>query len=193
MTKKRLTLPEAGELREALQAGGLSRRRSTRLLYEKYQDFIYAGIKRYRLSFEEAQDAYSDAIIGVCRQVEAGRFEGKSKLSTYLFQAFSNRCVDRTRKISSHVIEEDIEQYPEIPERALSVIKKLEITEDVNRLQEIMGQLGERCRQILMDAEYHGYTMAEIAEKMGFNNAATASNIKYRCMSRLRKILNKKS
>ncbi len=191
MAKKNPKQYTEQEILTGLQQETGSRQLFIRILYEQNMDFIYSGIKRFRLSFEDAQDAYSDALIGVCRQIEQGNFRGESKLSTYLFQSFSNRCVDRTRKSSSHIIEEELEQYTHLPEKALSIIKQLEIHDEVRTVRHLMGQLGEKCKQILMDSEYYGYSMEEIAERMGFNKASTASNIKYRCMKRLRDLLAK--
>lgn len=192
MAKKNKNNFSDQEIIKGLQQEGLDNRRFTQLFYEQFMDFIYSGIKRHGLSFEDAQDAYSDAIIGVCRQINKGAFRGESKLSTYLFQSFSNRCVDRTRKSSSHIIEEDLEQYTHLPEKARNILNLLELKEDVNRVKALMAQLGEKCRRILMESEYYGYSMEEIAERMGFNKAATASNIKYRCMKRLKDLLAKK-
>lgn len=189
MAKKNSSKYSEQEILEGLGKEGLEKRRYTRIFYEQYMNFIYTGIKRYGLSFEDAQDAYSDAVIGVCRHIQKGNFRRESKLSTYLFQSFSNRCVDRTRKSSSHVIEESLEQFTHLPEKAKGILKLLELEDDVKRAHAILDQLGEKCKQILMDSEYYGYPMEEVAERMGFNKAATAYNIKYRCMKRLRKLL----
>ncbi len=192
MAKKNKKAYPDQQILDGLLADGLSERRYTQLFYEQYMDFIYSGIKRHGLSFEDAQDAYSDAVIGTCRQIRQGRFRGESKLSTYLFQAFSNRCVDRIRKNSSHVIEEEVEQYQHLPDKARNILKQLELQEELSEVKRLMDQLGEKCRRILIEAEYYGYTMEEIAERMGFNKGATASNIKYRCMKRLRDLLSEK-
>ena len=193
MAKKNQKKFSDEEILEGLRQEGLGERRFTQIFYEQYMDFIYSGIKRHGLSFEESQDAYSDAVIGVCKHIRQGNFRGESKLSTYLFQSFSNRSVDRIRKKSSHIIAEEIEQYAHIPDKARNILKQLELQDDLSEVKKLMDQLGEKCRRLLIEAEYYGYSMDEIAERMGFNKASTASNIKYRCMKRLRDLLAQKN
>ena len=52
-----------------------------------------------------------------------------------------------------------------------------------------MNDLGEPCKTIITDFFYGGLTMEEIAEKMGYTNAANAKNQKYKCFKRFKKLV----
>ena len=51
-----------------------------------------------------------------------------------------------------------------------------------------LEKLGEPGRTILELYYYHGKSMEEIAELLHYKNSATAKNIKYKCLLRLKKI-----
>lgn len=177
------------EIINGLQAGGASRERYARILYQTYIKFIFAGVKRYKISEELAQDAYADAVVKVCAHIEQDKFRQDSKLSSYLFQAFSNRCVDKLRSTTSYVFEEDITAFYDLPTRGQGILQQLSISDDLAKLEQLMDTLGKNCKRLLIDTEYYGYSLKEVAEKLGFNKAATAANMKYRCLKQLRELL----
>jgi RNA polymerase sigma factor (sigma-70 family) len=190
MAKKSSKSFSEAEILQALQSGeGVKRQQFSGILYEKHFEYIYTGVKRYNISFETAHDAYGDAIIKVCRKVQRGEFRGESKLSSYLFRAFSNRCVDKIRRSASNLITDDIEEHYDLPDKALTIMQELELQEQWEEVSKHLDELGERCRHLLIDTEYYGYSLQEVADRRGISNAATAGNLKYRCLKRLRKLL----
>ena len=41
---------------------------------------------------------YHDTVIAIINNIASGKFEGRSSLKTYIYQIFSNKCVDLLRK-----------------------------------------------------------------------------------------------
>jgi len=60
--------------------------------------------------------------------------------------------------------------------------------QNLNRMQESIGQLGEPCKTLLTDFYMARLGMDEIADKFGYTNADNAKNQKYKCLQRLKKI-----
>ena len=83
---------------QALQQGGYERERMEYQFYDAYSHYLIKAQRKYRLSEEDAVQAYGDAVISVIHQVIDGSFRGQSKLSTYLYQVFQYKCVDLIRK-----------------------------------------------------------------------------------------------
>lgn len=185
-------LPTDAEIIEGIRSGGIRRQKLATQIYQQYMGYVYKGQKRYKLSLEDARDAYADAVTGVCRHIREGRFRGESKLSTYLFKSFSNRCVDKIRRLTSNSNVEWDELVPTMPDKAKTMIQELVIREDTERLLSLMDELGDNCKKILIDSEYYGFNMEEIAERIGFKNAASVSSMKYRCLNKLKKLLGKR-
>ncbi len=192
LKKLKKNIPEA-ELIQGIKEEGALRQHYSGLLYEQYFDFIYAGVKRYSLSFDQAHDAFSDAIIKVCRQIQKGALDGDSKLSAYLYRAFCNRCVDNIRKNASSIMQEDIADHYELPSPVRSILEEMEQQEKWNKLQIAMDELGEKCKRLLLEIDYYGYSQEEVAQRMGYNKASTVANMKYRCLKRLKEILHLKT
>ena len=170
-------------------AGGIKQERAIRQLYEKYFHLTIAGRKKYhQLSEDDLITAYNSAIISIRRHVLNQTFRGESTLWTYLNKIFFNKCIDIIRKVSSN--REDTQtEIPDREDTSRSVIRQVTIKEDFNQMMNRLDQLGEPCKQIIMDSEYHGYNSEEIAERVGFGNAKSVNSKKYTCLQKLRKML----
>ena len=86
------------QLIAGLQSVGFERKKAEDNLYLTYNYFINEGCKKYRLTEDDSFSAYSDAVFSVITAITGNRFEGRSSIKTYLFQIFSNKCVDLVRK-----------------------------------------------------------------------------------------------
>ena len=62
-----------------------------------------------------------------------------------------------------------------------------DIFENVNRAIET---LGDPCKQLLECYYYKNLSWAAIASKLGYANAASARNQKYKCLERIRSKVN---
>ncbi|MEL7534710.1 MAG: sigma-70 family RNA polymerase sigma factor, partial [Bacteroidota bacterium] len=178
------------EIMAGLQAEGNEGQRVTNYLFDKYRGLVYKGMNKYRLSEEDALDVYSDAIIAVGLQVRNGKFRGESKLSTYLFKIYYNRCINKVRDLKAKQLDL-VEEMPDYPQAGQSILQAMITQEEVDKLISFLDQLGERCREIILMREYYGYTMDEIAEKIGFKTARSVSAMKARCRAQLKEVIAK--
>ncbi len=174
------------EVLKACKAGGASRERAISYLYKQYMGFVYDAQKKFhQLSLDDLRDAYGEAVVGLSRQIDNEVLRGESSLSTYLFRSFSNRCVDKLRRNASNKADW-VSQIPKLPDLARNMLEEMVLTEKFQALAPYLKKIGEKCRQILLDAEYYGYSLEEIAVRTGSKNAGTVSSLKHRCMKRLR-------
>lgn len=174
------------EILEACSAGGARREKALSFLYKKYMGYVYDAQKKYhQLSQEELRDAYSEAVVGLSRQIDNEALRGESSLGTYLFRSFSNRCVDKIRRQASNKADW-VSHIPNLPDRARNMLQDMVLAEKFQAIAPFLKKIGEKCRQILLDAEYYGYSLEEIAVRTGSKNTATVSSLKHRCMKRLR-------
>lgn len=167
-----------------IQSGGIPKEKALKTLYQSHLGYIYKGKSRYHLSDEAARDAYQDAIIGLMRQIEGNKFRGDSKLSTYLYKIFSNKCVDQLKKKQTYLGEELEDSLPNLPEASHHFLKTFLAREEWLHLQDFLNQLGENCKQILIMAA-KGFKDEEIAESQGLKNAKTVKATRHRCRKKL--------
>jgi RNA polymerase sigma factor (sigma-70 family) len=178
------------ELMAGIQAGGTQRRLYENKLYEKYAYRIADGTRKHRLSEDECASAYSDAILTVIENVASGRFEGRSELATYLYQIFTNKCVDAIRKkttnrSSVHDALSLDDSLLQLPDAARSAVQNLIAQSDVERLHRHLQALGDKCRAMILSWG-EGYSDDEIAQTLGYNSAAVAKTSRLRCLEKLR-------
>lgn len=174
---------------EGILLGGAKQEKAIKRLYEQYFHLIYNGRKKYhQLSDDDLLTAYNAAIISIRRHVLNQTFRGDSSLWTYLNKIFYNKCIDIIRKVSSNR-EDAYESLPDQEDEHGTVLTQMTVNEEFEQLVAQLGQLGEPCKQIIMDSEYLGYNSEEIAQRVGFSNARSVNSKKYSCLQRLRKLL----
>lgn len=168
-----------------IQAGGTERDQCIQHIFDQYAGFIVKLKQEKRLTIEEAKDVYVDSVVALADKVGAGKFKGQSKLSTYLYRIFSNKCIDLIRKKASRQAEMTYE-YPEMKDGEQNALELLAVGDQVLQLKDALNKLGDRCQQILMDWAYYGYNMSEIADRAGLKDSHSAYSQKYKCLKKLR-------
>ena len=174
---------------EGIQAGGAKQELAIKRLYEQYFHLVYNGRKKYhQLSDDDLLTAYNSAIVSLRRHILNQSFRGDASLWTYLNKIFYNKCIDIIRKVSSNKVDA-YENLPDREDEQGTVLSRMTVNEEFDQLVAQLTQLGEPCKQIIMDSEYHGYNSEEIAQRVGFSNARSVNSKKYSCLQRLRKLI----
>lgn len=163
-----------------------------RQLYRQYWGYTIKGQRQYRISEEEAIEAYEDALIGLTRQLHKADFQLQASIGGYLYRAFCNRCVDRVRKNSSMTME-SIDEMHFLSAKARNHLQALLEKEEVGQLISLMDKIGQKCKRLLLEAEYYGYSIDELVQRLGFKDANSLASQKHRCMKKLRELIRKKN
>ncbi len=173
-----------------LQQAGAERRKYENELYLTYNYFIREGCSKYNLTEDESFSAYSDAVLSVINNVSSGRFEGRSSIKTYLFQIFSNKCVDLVRKNTTNKssVNQGLgisEMIMQLPDAARNAVEKMMQKYQLGVLNAKLKEIGDKCREMLLMFE-EGFTDREIAEHMQYQTAAVVKTTRLRCLDKLR-------
>jgi RNA polymerase sigma factor (sigma-70 family) len=163
-------------------------------LYHQYKYFIEEGRRKYNLLYDESFSAYSDAVLSVIHNVVNRSFNNVSSLKTYLFQIFSNKCIDLIRKkttnkqkVHQSALEPDLLSH--LPDATKNVIEKLIDAQKIDQIKQYLEVIGEKCKEVLLLFE-DGYTDREIAEQLSYNNAAVVKTTRLRCLEKIKKLFN---
>lgn len=138
-----------------------------------YRDY-HPRIKRYLarlIDFDEAEDVAQDVFLKVSRSLEG--FRGESSIGTWIYRIATNAAMDRVRSPAYRARFGAVlpDESCEAGEDAVPVVEELTSAEDraIRRemsgcVQNLLAQLPESYRVVLVLSETEGMKNAEIAE-----------------------------
>ncbi|HLA54056.1 MAG TPA: sigma-70 family RNA polymerase sigma factor [Flavitalea sp.] len=178
------------EIIEGLVSGGPQRPVFENELYSKYNYFINEGCRKYNISSDDSFSAYSDAVLSVIHNVLDNSFASRSSLKTYLYKIFNNKCIDFIRKKTTikervNVSAVETDMLGQLPDNAKIIIEKLIDKQKMIAVKQFLGEIGEKCRQILLLFQ-DGYSDKEIAEQLAYNSPSVAKVTRLRCLEKIR-------
>ena len=143
-----------------------------------------------QVSESDIEEIYNDSILALYNNVKNGTLtELTCSLQTYINRIGDNKTKDLLRK--RHLVQESLTDY----EAKVSCKRADEIwtsgTDDVeserkNCVYSLIERLAEPCKKILFGYYYDHFTMATIAESLGFASADVAKTQKHRCMNKFK-------
>ena len=101
-----------------------------KILYNQYAYFIDEGCRKQNINYDESFSAYSDAVLSAIHNIINNHFDGRSSIKTYLYQIFSNKCIDLVRKSTTnkHQVHKTMpvpEMMNQLPDNAKTSIERL--------------------------------------------------------------------
>lgn len=171
---------------------GILQRTTENKLYEQFFYLIKDATFKHKLSEDEAASLYTDTILAFIENVKNNRFAGKSALKTYLYQIFSNKCVDfirrtATNKMSIHETNPMQDWVLAMPDDTKNALQELISEHEINVLKDKVKLLGEKCQQMLM-AWGEGFPDSKIAHELGYQTANVAKVSRLRCLDKLKEL-----
>ena len=132
-----------------------------RQLYDAYEKRVFFFIKRRLDDPHESADVFHEVMMDVWRQ--AGKFQGRSKVSTWILGIAHNKSVDLLRK--RHRRDWD-ELDEEAPDDAPTAADLLATAGDAAIVRRCVDGLKPAAREVIALAFFEGLKYREIAETM---------------------------
>lgn len=164
------------------------------VLYEAYRSEFLHWIRRFaHCDQDEAKEYYQAAVLIVYENVHQGTMDNlKSSLKTYLFGIGKNLAwqsyrqdIRKQKAGAAFYLENYItEQSPELAQWQ---------DHQLDLVRECFQLLGDPCRTLLDLHYFQRKSMEEISSQLAYKNADTAKNQKYKCMERLRRMVEERT
>jgi len=167
-------------------------RRNDELSLNTFYRKNYAKVERYILNnngnSDESKDIYQEAFIAVWRNIQLNRFQphDETSLDGYLYRVAKNKWIDQLRASKRVQVVPLTEDVNDVAADTAAVNEEQDYFLD--RIKENLKLLGDNCRDVLERFYYKKESMRSISEAMKWTEA-TARNNKYRCIQRLRYLL----
>jgi RNA polymerase sigma-70 factor, ECF subfamily len=138
-------------------------KRALQTLYGRHNVRVYRFALRFLNDDALAEDMVSEVFLDVWRQAE--RFEGRSKVSTWLLAMARNKALSVLRRRSTEELDEEVAEFIEDPSDNPEI--SMQKRQQASMLQECLTQLSPAHREIVDLVYYHGKTIEEVVEIIG--------------------------
>jgi RNA polymerase sigma-70 factor (ECF subfamily) len=150
-------------------------RLAMQVLFARHHVRVYRFVLRLVRNEAMAEDLISEVFLDVWRQ--AGKFEGRSAVSTWLLAIARFKSLSELRRKPEQELDEEmaeaIEDTADTPEVALEKKDKGEI------LRKCMTSLSREHREIIDLVYYHEKSVEEVAEIVGIPEATVKTRMFY--------------
>ena len=167
---------------------GKDRDAAIRYMYSSYFGSLCGYITNNQGSMEDAEDIFQDVLVNFIALLQEDKFRGESSVKTFLFSlnrfSWLNELKRRGRALAR---EKNYEREKEIVE--MDVSKQIVERESTNKVMELVKELGETCRKILVLFYYENYSMKEILDELDYETEQVVRNKKYKCLKQLEKMI----
>ena len=157
-------------------------------IYLQYREQLVQWlIKYFSLPLEEATELCQEAFaifLEKMLQENLPEFETNSNLKSYLFAIAKNKAYERSRRSNKHV---PLTTSLDPSDSGQELEEKLQQETLIDKATAAFKLLGAKCQQLLHMAIVLKSSMQDIAIQLQYENAATAKNMKYKCLIQLRK------
>ena len=153
-----------------------------------YQNFgiIRKLIRSRGGTTKDAEDIFQEALIILLNKARdpQSQLTLTSKLSTWLFSVSRFLWNDQLKRRQSHIPVDDVPSLGAVE----SVGTDAAICEETRMrlVEQIIHNLKDRCRELLLLFYHHKLDLDTIAGRMGYSSANTAKNQKYKCLEAAR-------
>ncbi len=174
------------EIIQGIRAGGLGTEQVIRFLYQSggIKDEVIRFIKSKMSNDDVSEDIFQEGVVHLIMNVRKGNYKGDGTVKGYLFGICRNLWLKKLRTKGREISLEEFEVPPKEEVDFETPEYHFENRERRNLISEVMGKLGEMCKQVLSFWQLN-YSMKEIAEKLGYKSEGVVRKKKHQCMKKL--------
>ncbi len=149
-------------------------------LYEMAFPDIARFIKSRGGNLEDAKDVFHDGLILFIEKLRQKKRKWNASDQNYLFGICRNLWLHQVR---NHKVRSSIDRTLPEPTRSPAIA--------VGRLHQFIEASGRKCLKLLRACYFASGSMSDIAEDLGYENAHSVSVQKYKCLAKLKSLVEK--
>jgi len=171
------------ELIEAISAGR-ELNDAIRYIYRQYSQATSSFIMQHGGSEQDADDIFQETVVAFIEVVQKGKYRGEASVKTFLNSIARNYWFNEIKKRDrSGARNKQFEAGREKDEADVS--HHISEMERKRQLRDLVDQLGESCRKVLLLFYYENLSMKEMVEHLPYDNEQVVRNKKYKCLQAL--------
>jgi RNA polymerase sigma factor (sigma-70 family) len=139
-------------------------------------------------SKQDADDVLQESIIVFLRLYSEGKVSDVSEPMPLVMFIAKRFWLGKLRSKKSHI---ELTENDHMLDIDLDVEEQLEKEKRIKLAQDALTDIGEQCKKLLKLFYFNAKRLDEIASILGFRNEHVARSMKYKCLEKLRTIVNK--
>jgi RNA polymerase sigma factor (sigma-70 family) len=176
-----------GELLEAIRLGkGLDA--AIKLVYRDHFESMAWLVKNNNGSQQDAEDIFQEVVVSFIELVQKGKFRGESSVKTFLFSMTKNTWLNELKKRGRAGVRE-LKYEKAKDQQEMDVSHFIAEQEAKKQVMDVVGQLGDTCKKILVMFYYENLSMKEILVNLEYENEQVVRNKKYKCLKQLEQMI----
>ena len=153
-----------------------------RSIYRQHSEAVSSFIIHYGGSEQDADDIFQETVVAFIDIVKKGKYRMEASIRTFLASIARNYWFNELKKRgrSGHR-DRQFEMGRDQDEADVS--QHMAELERKRQLRELVEQLGESCRKVLLLFYYENLSMKEIVNHLPYENEQVVRNKKYKCLN----------
>lgn len=160
-----------------------------RFLYREHFELLSRYILNNSGNDQDAQDIFQDVIVAFVNLVQAGKFRGESTIRTFLFSLNKNIWLNELKRKGRALAREEKYEKQNLNDE-ITPDMAMELQQTKEGLMEVIDQLGENCKKILLLFYFENRSMKEIVAQLPYENEQVVRNKKSKCLKKLEQIIS---
>ena len=162
-----------------------------RAIYREHFDSLSWFIINNNGNRQDAEDVFQEVVVNFIDLVQKDKFRGESTIKTFLFSLNRFTWLNELKRRGRSVARE--EKYEKGQERVeLDTSHFIADREVKAQVIELLSELGENCKKILLLFYYENFSIREILETLHYENEQVVRNKKYKCLKQLEQMIAEK-
>jgi RNA polymerase sigma factor (sigma-70 family) len=171
------------ELIAAISAG-TDLNRAIRFIYQQYSQATSSFILYHGGSEQDADDIFQETVVAFIDVVKKGKYRMESSIKTFLTSIARNYWFNEMKKRDRSGHRDKLFEMGRDKDEA-DVSEHIAEMEKKRQLRDLVDQLGDSCRKVLVLFYYENLSMKEIVDHLPYENEQVVRNKKYKCLQAL--------
>ena len=149
-------------------------------VYQKHFSMVSYFVRKNSGSDADAKDLFQEVLIIIYEKLRDKKLKLSCTLKTYIYSVARNQWLKKLKQAGQKIPLANFEDFITIEEN--------ENPREIN-INFSLKEIGEACRKLLVLFYYRKKSMEEISVQLEYANADTVKNQKYKCIQRLKKLV----
>jgi len=160
-----------------------------RTIYRDYFDSLSWFVLHNSGSRQDAEDVFQEVVVDFIELVQKDKFRGESSVKTFLFSLNKHIWLNELKR-KGRAEQRELKYEKTQDKDEVDVSHLITVREEKTQVMNLVEQLGETCKKILVMFYYENLSMKEILEGLEYENEQVVRNKKYKCLKQLEKMIS---